>query len=190
MVRAVDTLLEGIRARFEGAFLLGPALNYGDEISALLADPAHAYDVMATLRDSLRPWGGLRCAFVYGQIGTRSEDLTRVSGPVFSRANALIKQLKKSGWFSTWATPDDAANQTLGALANSASAMIASMTNYQFEVYRALASGQSQIEIAAAMGKHQQSVSDAVKRADIDLILSIEQTIRNVLKTATINTAE
>lgn len=181
LLNALEDVVQATKKQFPAEFALGPELNYGDEISALFSSPNALYDVMAFLRQKLKPIAGLRCVCIHGQIGAQADTMNRISGPIFKQANEAISTLKKSGWFSAWKIGDDQTNQTLSALANLIDARIQSMTDYQFEVYQLMASGLSQSEVAAQLGKYQQSVSDAVSRAHIDIVLEAETAMRDML---------
>jgi len=76
---------------------------------------------------------------------------------------------------------DAAVSSALGALTEISNAVLEDMTRYQREVYRLLASGLNQGEIAARLGKYPQSVSDAVKRGHAELVIEASAAISELL---------
>lgn len=181
LVRQINAALTETKEMFSSVLKMGPELNYGDEISALVSSPERLYEIMAHLRIALRPYAGLRFACVYGQIGAKAHTLRQVGGPVFKKASQTMAELKKTGWFAFWQISDPETDQVLNSLSNLIDAHIQSMSDYQFDIYTSLADGLSQTEVAEKLDKYQQSVSAAVSRAHIDLILQAEETLHQLL---------
>jgi len=59
--------------------------------------------------------------------------------------------------------------------------MFLKLSPYQREIYFGLRGGQTQSAIAGALGKYKQSVSEAVGRGNIELLIEAERLISSLL---------
>lgn len=177
---SIETALADLNRKLKPTLKL--TVSYGDEIAGIFSDPADLYKVVTTIRDILRMCGvEFRVVITYGKIGVVSPDIRKVGGPVFKYANDEILDLKRHGRFSRWRIPGADAGDTLDSLVNMSNALITQMTDYQYDVFNLLRQGLSQKEIAKRLKKYPQSVSDAVRRGQIDLVIDAETVIENYL---------
>ncbi|MEM7767093.1 MAG: hypothetical protein AAF253_06355 [Pseudomonadota bacterium] len=160
-----------------GDLLAGLDLNYGDEFAGLFVRPNRIYEVVDGVRDALRGYGRFRVAIARGRIGAVSEDTSQMGGPVFKLANDALSSLKSRGQFAQWVLGNPLIDETLSVLTEAGNTLREDMTDYQYRVFQHLRDGTSQREIAAQLGKFEQSVSDAAKRGHADLALQIDQAI-------------
>lgn len=177
----LEARLVDLNRSLEPPPVLGLTISYGDEIAGLFDTPVHLYTIVDQIRDWLHPDAGIRFVAARGAIGRLSEDIRQVGGEVFKRADGAIRAIKKQRRFCRWLIGGAAGNTTLDALTEISNAVLEDMTAYQREVYRLLAGGLNQAEIAAQMGKHPQSVSDAVRRGHAELVLEARGAIDGLL---------
>ena len=180
-IAIVDATLETLNAQCASALAVPLQLSYGDEIAGLFTASAPIQDVVSTLRHALRPVTGFRFVVCHGRIGSLSDDMRKVGGPAFKQASEAMSGLKSSGAFCRWLLDDPLLSDTVEALTESANAFLEPATDYQYQVYTLLEQGLSQRDIAKALDKFPQSVSDAVKRARLELVIRMDQLIRRHL---------
>jgi DNA-binding CsgD family transcriptional regulator len=156
-------------------------ISYGDEIAGLFSTPLFLYDIVDALRDVLYPDVRLRFVVAKGRISVPSRDIRKVNGEVFKTADKKIRQLKKEGRFSHWTLGNPLLETALTSLSEMSNAILEDMTTYQREVFSLLKRGLAQKTIARKLGKHPQSVSDAVRRGKSELVLQAQAAIRMVL---------
>ena len=180
-IAIVDATLETLNTQFAGSLAVPLQLSYGDEIAGLFTVSAPIHDVVSTLRHALRPVTAFRFVVCHGRIGSLSDDMRKVGGPAFKQASEAITGLKSSGAFCRWLLDDRLLSDTIEALTESANAFLETATDYQYQVYTLLAQGLSQRVIAKDLDKFPQSVSDAVKRARLELVIRMDQLIRRHL---------
>jgi DNA-binding CsgD family transcriptional regulator len=161
--------------------VLGLTISYGDEVAGLFDSPIHLYNIVDQVRDWLYPEAGIRFVAARGAIGRLSEDIRQVGGEVFKRADEAIRAIKRDRRFCRWLIGGATVNTTLDALTEISNAVLEDMTEYQREVYRQLAAGLNQTDIAALLSKHRQSVSDAVKRGHAESVLEARAAINGLL---------
>ncbi len=177
----LEKRLPALNRRLDPAPVLGLSISYGDEVAGLFDTPAHLYSVVDQIRGWLHPEVAIRFVAAHGSIGRFSQDIRQVGGEVFKRADDAVRAIKKERRFCRWLIGDGTTNAALDALTEISNAVLEDMTAYQREVYRLLASGLSQAEIAGRMGKHRQSVSDAVRRGHAELVLEAADAIGSLL---------
>lgn len=177
---AIDKLTE----RFRGELVLGLEVNYGDEFAGLFRSAIPVYDVIDALRSMLHDQVSFRVAVARGRVGHVSDSLTRLGGPVFRQANDSLEHLKRRGLFADWQVGTSLTNRTLTALTETSQTLRSEMTTYQYQVFRKLAEGHSQIDIAKCMNKHPQSVSNAAKKGHATLAIQVDELIRDHLQIA------
>lgn len=177
----LEERLADLSRRLDPAPVLGLSISYGDEVAGLFDTPAYLYSVVDQIRDWLHPEVAIRFVAAHGSIGRLSQDIRQVGGEVFKRADDAVRAIKKERRFCRWLIGDGTTNAALDALTEISNAVLEDMTVYQREVYRLLASGLSQTEIAGRMGKHRQSVSDAVRRGHAELVLEASDAIGRLL---------
>lgn len=159
-------------------------ISYGDEIAGLFDSPGGLYDIADSLRHALYGVTDIRFVACRGQVGVDAEDLREAGGEVFKRANQLMSGsggLKKARRFCRWEIGPDLQNRALTALTEISHRMLNHMTAYQYHVFRLVRSGLSQAEAAVHLGRHRQSVSEAVKRGGAQEVLEAEDSIRALL---------
>lgn len=156
-------------------------LNYGDEIAGLFISPAPIYQIVSQLRHALRSYSSFRFVVARGRIGREAPSTSQMGGPVFEAANTALQQLKKDGEFSQWLVANEQMNAVLTAMSQASHAFITEMTDYQYDVYRLYETGMKQKDIAAQLGKFEQSISDAIKRGRAELVIKLDQSIQAML---------
>ena len=176
-------VIDELNRELDPSPVLGLDLNYGDEISGLFESPESVYHAVVRLRDALYPETTIRYVVAQGKIGYPSGDITQVGGKIFKSANQAMQQLKKKNRFCSWLTDMGVMNDILVSLSEMSNALLENMTSHQREVYQLLKQGHPQKEIAARLSKHQQSVSDAVRRSNAALVIEAENRIDNILQT-------
>lgn len=182
---AINRLVQAVSQvsqNYAADLVLPMEVNYGDEFAGLLQTPARIYDIIDYLRDILRGITEFRVAIAYGHVGNATDTLTQMGGAVFQTANDALLDLKKRDVFCEWHLGSALEGQTLTVLANAANSLRQNMTDYQYEVFRFLRSGMSQIDIARRLQKFEQSVSTAAKRGQADLALELDLTLRQRLE--------
>lgn len=183
LLAQLEALLAQLNERHAADVILPLEISYGDEIASLLLYPEAAFEIVRALRRGLGVQMAFRFAVVFGQIGARTSNIRQIGGEVFTIANAAISRLKRQNRFGEWHIFQDARDIELTLLTNLCQGFIARMTDYQFLVYILLAEGLSQKAVAERLGKYPQSVSDAVRRAEIDLVIEAENQIIDRLRT-------
>jgi hypothetical protein len=163
------------------ALVLGLTLSYGDEVAGLFSQPGPLYSIMRQIRDVLLPDLGVRFVVIRGRIGRPSTDIRKVGGEVFKRASTAMEKTKRSGHFCYWDVENATASAILTTLTEMTHAMFLKLSPYQREIYFGLRGGQTQSAIAGALGKYKQSVSEAVGRGNIELLIEAERLINSLL---------
>lgn len=183
LIRQIETLLARLNHQYRDALILPLEISYGDEFAGLLRHPVTAFEVVRAVRAEIRGEAGFRFAVVFGRIGARTGNIRQVGGEVFTHGNTAIRRLKRQNRFGEWHIFQDARDTELTLLTNLCQGFIARMTDYQFQVYALMAEGLSQKAVAERLGKYPQSVSDAVRRAEIELVIEAEDQIIARLRT-------
>jgi hypothetical protein len=163
------------------ALVLGLTLSYGDEVAGLFSRPDPLYSIMRSIRDELLPDLGVRFVVIRGRIGRPSTDIRKVGGEVFKRASVEMAKAKRAGRFCHWDVGNPIAGAVLTTLTEMAQAMFDKLSPYQRDIYFGLRNGKSQRAIADALGKYKQSVSEAVGRGNIELLIEAERLINSLL---------
>jgi hypothetical protein len=162
--------------------VLSLQISYGDEVAGLFDSPGNLYDAVDALRSCLFDKAEVRFVAVYGEIGVVSEDIRKIGGEIFKRADDLMRRLKRERGFCKWAAGDPFLDQLLTSLTEMSNTLLKNMTPYQHELYCRLKSGEAKTTIASTLKKHKQSVSNSVKRGGAELVLQAEETIRMTLE--------
>lgn len=183
ILQQIDARLTALNQQHVAELILPFEINYGDEFAGLVSAPATAFEVVRSIRREIGGGVGFRFAAVFGRIGARSGNIRQVGGEVFTLANAAIRRLKRQNRFGKWHVFHDPRDTDLSLLTNLCQGFIGRMSAYQFQVYTLLSEGASQKAVAEQLGKFTQSVSDAVRRAEIDLVIDAERQILARLKT-------
>ena len=164
-------------------------VNYGDEFAGLFTDPRSIYEIVASLRHTLKQVAGFRFVVARGRIGYAGGTLREMGGPVFEQASIALDALKKSRQFSQWAIGDTATDLSLTALSNAANSLIADMTDYQYAVFKLHQQGVKGIDIAKALGKDARSVSNAKKGGHSKTVIDIEAALNAILASLAVERA-
>lgn len=183
IIRRIDRHLAALNETHSDQIILPLEISYGDEFGGLVQSPAFAFDVVRSVRRELAGQVNFRFAVVHGRIGARSGNIRQVGGEVFTLANSAIKRLKRQNRFGEWHVFHDMRDSELSLLTNLSQGFISRMSAYQFQIFSLMADGLSQKAIAEQLGKYPQSVSDAVRRGETDLVLDAEAQIRIRLET-------
>jgi hypothetical protein len=139
--------------------------------------PAVVFDVVRSLRRELGNETGFRFAAVFARITARTANIRQQGRDVFTMQNAAMRRQKRQNRFAEWHIFHDARDTGLSRLTKLCNGLISRMSPYQFEVYALMSQGASQKAAAGQLGKFTQPVSDAVRRAGIDLIINAERQI-------------
>jgi hypothetical protein len=177
----LEERLGDLNRQLEPRPVLGLTISYGDEVAGLFDSPVRLYDIVDQIREMLHLEVGIRFVAARGSIGRFSQDIRQVGGEVFKRADGAMRAIKKQRRFSKWLIGGPTGNTALDALTEISNAVLEDMTAYQRDVYQLLAGGLSQAEIAVQMGKHRQSVSDAVKRGHAECVIEARGAINGLL---------
>jgi len=162
--------------------VLSLQISYGDEVAGLFDSPTNLYDAADVFRSCLFDRAEVRFVAVYGEIGVVSEDIRKIGGEIFKRADDLMRRLKRERGFCKWAVGYPFLDQVLTSLTEMSNTLLKNMTPYQHELYCRLKSGASKTTIATVLKKHKQSVSNSIKRGGAELVLQAEETIRMTLE--------
>jgi DNA-binding CsgD family transcriptional regulator len=162
--------------------VLGLSLNYGDEIAGLFERPTSVFHAISEIRDLLHPDIAIRFVVLRGTIGNDSKNITQVGGEVFKRANKTMTKIKKRNRYCHWDTGQGLLDEILISLSELSNTMLENMTPYQREVYKLFKQGYSQKGITVRLKKHQQSVSEAVRRSNAEQVIDAEDRIHRILK--------
>ncbi|MDP2480378.1 MAG: SatD family protein [Candidatus Palauibacterales bacterium] len=155
-------------------------LTTGDEVQAVLADPAAAVELITRLSDALRPvelaWGLGR-----GPLTTDwSDDVSAMDGPCFHRARAAVEEAADEGvWLRAlgFSAVDD---RVLSGLFRLLGVLRAGWTDTQFAYVRALR-GATQRQVAERFGRDETTVSRTLSRAHVHDVLEAEGAARALL---------
>jgi len=155
-------------------------LTTGDEVQALLADPAVAVDLVTRLSDALRParlaWGLGR-----GPVSTdRSDDVSAMDGPCFHRARAAVEAAADGGVWLQVRGFSEVDDRVLSGLFRLLGVLRAGWTDTQFAYVRALR-GATQREVAERFGRDETTVSRTLSRAHVHDVLEAEEAARALL---------
>lgn len=174
VLQALDKTLKQMNTDLREQLVAPLEINYGDEFAGLFSTPDPIYDLVDAVRHSLRNLATFRFVVAHGRIGYASGPIRQMGGPVFKEASIALIDLKRTGRFADWRFADALSNATLNMLTNTSHVLIEEMTDYQYHVYRSLRRGGSQTDIAATLGKYEQSISKAVQRSHAALVIDTE----------------
>ena len=177
----LEARIAELSAEYSSALVLGLTLGYGDEVAGLFVRPDPLYSVMRSIRDVLLPDLGVRFVIAQGRIGRPSADIRKVGGEVFKRASLEMAKAKRAGRFCHWDVGNPVAGAVLTTLTELAQAMFTKLSPYQREIHFGPRNGKTQSAVASDLGKYKQSVSDAVHRGNIEILIEAEQLISSLL---------
>ncbi|MFQ5865253.1 MAG: SatD family protein [bacterium] len=178
----LDLKLKQINQKLNPKPALGLSISYGDEIAGLFDCPRQIYEIVNKLRQEIYPEAQLRFVVAYGKIGVISDDIRKVGGEIFKEAENQMNLLKKQDGFSFWSLKDSYQSSILNSLTEMSNAILERMTPYQRQVWQLLESGLTQKQISERLKKYPQSVSDAAKRGEADLVLRAGRIINQILE--------
>lgn len=181
-IRVLDQTLTEINKKLGESLSSELVINYGDEFAGLFLNLSDIYDVVDHVRHVLRDLAGFRFVVARGRLAYPSGAIRQMGGPVFRDASLALDALKTSGRFGLWLVADQPlSNNALDALTNMSHVFIESMTDNQYEIFRAVKEGHTQVAIAEALGKYPQAISKAIQRSHTDLVIDTERVIREIL---------
>lgn len=163
------------------SFVVPLTRQYGDEVVAIMREVTATYRMASALRDALYPDTGLRWALVRGKAGDLSALPSQIGGEVFKRGSAMLSQLKRDRRWATFGVDRDR-DEALASLCNLANTQLEGFTRSQREIYLMVREGLTHDEIARKIGKHRQSVSRTILKADMDNLRATDDVIDNLLK--------
>jgi hypothetical protein len=182
LVRRVETELRRINQTLRPRPVLGLAMSYGDEVAGLFTTPAGLFEAAKAVRAAAHPLATIRFVVTRGRIALASNDIRKVGGEVFKRANEHMNSIKRTGNFCRWVLGPPTLDSALSSLCMMSNAILEDMTSYQREVFIHLERGTAQNEIARKLKKHPQSISEAVKRSKAFLVLDAHRAISSMLE--------
>ncbi|MGH7482063.1 MAG: SatD family protein [Longimicrobiales bacterium] len=156
-------------------------LTAGDELQALLTDPAAAVDIAVGIADALHPasvvWGLGR-----GELATELvSDVALLDGPCFHRARSAVEAAAARGAWLRQEGLEAPHGETLTALFDLAWAIRSSWTPTQLRYVRG-ARDSLQQEVAARFGVSKQAVSKSLDAARFSSVREGEDAARALLR--------
>jgi len=163
------------RAYSEDAYAGFKVLKGLDEIGGVLSGLRHAYRVIDTIAEHLRP-NAIRFVVVWGQIDTAAEtrDVARMDGPAFHLGAEMMLELKQSGLRFALRSDHELLDAAISGEINLLLMLKESWTAKQHEVIEAYRNTGSQSEAARLLGVTQQAVSKTLSRSLWREIMAIE----------------
>ncbi len=98
-IRALKSAIETCNRDYGAAMAVPLEVNYGDEFSGLFVTPEPVYAIVSLIRHALRPFAQFRFAVVKGRVGSPSDTMRELGGPVFVSANDALVRLKTQDRF-------------------------------------------------------------------------------------------
>lgn len=178
MISALEQGLHGINETHQNNLQIPLSISYGDEIAGLFKTTHGMIDVIFKIEDILFEITGFRFTIVNGWVGSPSEDIRKIGGSIFKKANQLIDQLKKNNRYGIIDVESQPECNLMTSLFNLRSVWLNAMTPYQQSIWKLRKTGLSQVAISRKLGKKPQSVSNAAISASIDLIIEVESSLR------------
>lgn len=179
----LEGLIESFNSKFKNDIIIPLQLSYGDEISGIFRNPLACYLCVDALYKKLRNIIGFRYCVSDGDITFPSNDMTKVGGTAFKRANRIMEtRLKKRKWrFCEWALEDSVLSRAISSLANLCFQMKERMTNLQWDVYSELSNQKTVAQIAEETEHNLNSLYQVNTRSGSYVILEAETNIRELL---------
>ena len=181
----INTLLTELNATLIPSPILELSISYGDEIAGLFSSPAGFYSVIHRLRTIFDKKTGFRFIVCSGKIGNVSTDIRQIGGEIFKLGEHLMNQLKKDGYFCNWFFNDQDLNMVLNSLTRLSYYLYKNMTDYQRKILELKEQNFLQKDIADKLSKSDDSVSKAIKRSGIELVIQADRSIENILQKTT-----
>jgi len=181
--RRLISACSSINSRFGRGFFAEFRIIKGtDEVGGVLTDIADIYDIIFSFLDETDP-EFIRFALVYDEIDTGLEqrDVSRMDGPAFHRATALIDSLKTTGLLFAMETDNPPADLALsGQIAMLLQARHGWKKRYA-GVVKEYRLRRNQQEVAERVGMTQQGVSRILHAVSWKQTESLENRLREQL---------
>jgi hypothetical protein len=153
-----------------------------DEVGGVLDSVAPVAEIQRTLARRLHP-ESIRLAVVSGEIDVNADadDVTRMDGEAFARADDLLAELADDGRTFALSGSNDALDVAVSDEIDLLELIRSEWTERQNEVVAEYERLGSQTAVAAELGVSDQAVSDHLRRANADRILEIENRLSKLL---------
>lgn len=153
-----------------------------DEFGCVLTRVAPVPDIMSEILNRIHP-SYARFAIASGgiDIGAERETVARMDGPAFHRASALLNDIEDSGLY----VAVDTNRETDGLVANALNLLLLErehLTERQVEVILAYERHGTQSRAGEELGLRQQTVSNALHRANYMRRVKIRRSLRDALE--------
>lgn len=148
-------------------------------------DPGSAFHKFLLLKSSIRQIPGLdvRVSIGIGIIDYKAGRITESNGPAFVRSGRTFDSMKEKQYLAI-STGDAAADKTLGLLMRFASLVMDNWSSATAETVQVILEnpGWNQQQVAGKLKINQSAVSQHRSRAQLDLILELNEYYKNCIK--------
>lgn len=175
--RVNERFERGVAAEFE-------LLKGTDELGGVLHTPVDIYDIVRTFTEAVRPHL-IRVAVVFGEIdvGRASNDVSKMDGPAFHRADELLNTIEQQRLLFDMETNAERLDASISDEINLLLLRRQDWTDRQRETIEAYRECGTQRDVAISLGVTQQAVSKTLNKAAWPMIESIEGRLRETLET-------
>lgn len=158
-------------------------ITRGDEIAAVLRSPARVYEIMATVAEAMSPMR-FRYVLVYDELtaGIDTRQSSVMDGPAFYRADAMMREIKRTQKSFALATGQDALDPPAEALVNLLQWRWSEMTDLQRRIVRLYQRERHQARVGRRLRRSQQQVSQALKATRWELLDAGEAAARHLFE--------
>ena len=160
----MGTVADDLNARFAGVLRLGFARTAGDEMQAVLADPAALAPIIGELLESRAWWIGLGL----GRLTRVGASAPESAGPAFKAARTAIDAAKLAAAGLAVRGEPEPLTESLQAALAALAFIVQKRTNRQREVVATVRTTESRRAAAHRLGITHQAVSDALSTAGYD----------------------
>lgn len=154
-----------------------------DELGAVLSDVSILYEAIKRIYVESYPVK-IRFAGALGDVdvGADAEDVAKMDGPVFHRADRMLGELTDEGRLFRLNTGDDFADVLLGNHVNLNLMFMDSWTPKELEIVTQYEKRKNQAEVAADLDVSQQRVSNALRETDWKVFHRMELELNDALE--------
>ncbi len=167
-----------------GADLLAPfEITRGDEVAGVLRSAARVYDIMAAMGEAMSPVR-FRHVLAFGELtaGLETRRSSLIDGPAFYRADAMMRELKKTRKTFALASGQPAIDEPAEALVNLLQWRWSAMTDLQRRIVRLYQRERNQTRVGRELGRTQQQVSQALRSTRWELLEAGEEAVRRLFE--------